>query len=52
MGLCCVVLCCVVQKYHMNHHFRIMNKGFGVTSSLWDRAFGTLPASKVAEKTR
>ncbi|KAG6594413.1 Dihydroceramide fatty acyl 2-hydroxylase FAH1, partial [Cucurbita argyrosperma subsp. sororia] len=41
-----------LKKYHMNHHFRIMNKGFGVTSSLWDRAFGTLPASKVAEKTR
>ncbi|TYK13350.1 dihydroceramide fatty acyl 2-hydroxylase FAH1-like [Cucumis melo var. makuwa] len=39
-------------KYHMNHHFRILNKGFGVTSPLWDRVFGTLPGSKVAQKTR
>ncbi|XP_022146595.1 dihydroceramide fatty acyl 2-hydroxylase FAH2-like [Momordica charantia] len=43
-----------LKKYHMNHHFRVQTKGFGITSSFWDRAFGTLPASKVAtiEKTR
>ncbi|KAL0442430.1 UNVERIFIED_CONTAM: Dihydroceramide fatty acyl 2-hydroxylase FAH1 [Sesamum latifolium] len=25
-----------LKKYHLNHHFRIQNKGFGITS-LWDR---------------
>ncbi|GMH01427.1 hypothetical protein Nepgr_003266 [Nepenthes gracilis] len=39
-----------LKKYHLNHHFRIQNKGFGITSSLWDRAFGTLPPSRTAER--
>ncbi|XP_010538659.1 PREDICTED: dihydroceramide fatty acyl 2-hydroxylase FAH2 [Tarenaya hassleriana] len=39
-----------LKKYHLNHHFRIQNKGFGITSSLWDKVFGTLPSSKAAEK--
>ncbi|KAF9664491.1 hypothetical protein SADUNF_Sadunf16G0024300 [Salix dunnii] len=39
-----------LKKYHMNHHFRVQDKGFGITSSLWDRVFGTLPPSKVAKK--
>ncbi|CAN6814022.1 unnamed protein product [Brassica oleracea] len=25
-----------LKKYHLNHHFRIQDKGFGITSSLWD----------------
>ncbi|WZY92396.1 hypothetical protein YC2023_064725 [Brassica napus] len=25
-----------LKKYHLSHHFRIHDKGFGVTSSLWD----------------
>ncbi|KAL5219548.1 hypothetical protein ABZP36_020232 [Zizania latifolia] len=32
-----------LKRYHLNHHFRIQNKGFGITSSLWDAVFGTLP---------
>ncbi|KAG5255426.1 fatty acid hydroxylase [Salix suchowensis] len=39
-----------LKKYHMNHHFRVQDKGFGITSSLWDRVFGTLPPSKMATK--
>lgn len=41
-----------LKKYHLNHHFRIQNKGFGITSSLWDRVFGTLPQTKAAEKSK
>jgi dihydroceramide fatty acyl 2-hydroxylase len=32
-----------LKRYHMNHHFRIQDKGFGITSKFWDRVFGTLP---------
>ncbi|KAL7102569.1 hypothetical protein ACP275_08G128100 [Erythranthe tilingii] len=32
-----------LKRYHMNHHFRIQDKGFGITSTFWDRVFGTLP---------
>uniref|UniRef100_A0A453LYR3 Fatty acid hydroxylase domain-containing protein n=1 Tax=Aegilops tauschii subsp. strangulata TaxID=200361 RepID=A0A453LYR3_AEGTS len=38
------------QRYHLSHHFRIQDKGFGITSSLWDAVFGTLPSSKIAAK--
>ncbi|KAI3800721.1 hypothetical protein L1987_28815 [Smallanthus sonchifolius] len=41
-----------LKKYHLNHHFRIQNKGFGITSSLWDKVFGTLPQTKSLEKER
>ncbi|CAA3033795.1 dihydroceramide fatty acyl 2-hydroxylase FAH1-like [Olea europaea var. sylvestris] len=41
-----------LKKYHLNHHFRIQDKGFGITSSLWDKAFGTLPPLKLAKKNR
>lgn len=34
-----------LKTYHLNHHFRIQDKGFGITSSFWDIIFGTLPAS-------
>ncbi|XP_047324628.1 dihydroceramide fatty acyl 2-hydroxylase FAH1-like [Impatiens glandulifera] len=40
-----------MKKYHLNHHFRIQDKGFGITSSLWDKVFGTLPKSKAAKKS-
>ncbi|XP_027330496.1 dihydroceramide fatty acyl 2-hydroxylase FAH1-like isoform X1 [Abrus precatorius] len=40
-----------LKKYHLNHHFRIQDKGFGITSSLWDKIFGTLPPSKVDAKS-
>ncbi|KAG2289423.1 hypothetical protein Bca52824_049027 [Brassica carinata] len=39
-----------LKKYHLSHHFRIQDKGFGITSSLWDIVFGTLPTTK-APKT-
>ncbi|XP_072951973.1 dihydroceramide fatty acyl 2-hydroxylase FAH1-like [Typha angustifolia] len=39
-----------LKKYHLNHHFRIQNKGFGITSSLWDIVFGTLPHTKTLGK--
>ncbi|KAK9936976.1 hypothetical protein M0R45_013795 [Rubus argutus] len=41
-----------LKRYHLNHHFRIQDKGFGITSSLWDRVFGTLPQTKAAKKSR
>lgn len=41
-----------LKKYHLNHHFRIHDKGFGITSSLWDRVFGTLPPSNGPEKAK
>ncbi|XVE89456.1 hypothetical protein DITRI_Ditri19aG0202800 [Diplodiscus trichospermus] len=41
-----------LKKYHLNHHFRIQNKGFGITWAFWDRVFGTLPQTKAAEKSR
>ncbi|MED6192848.1 cytochrome P450 [Stylosanthes scabra] len=34
-----------LKKYHLNHHYRISNHGFGITSPLWDIVFGTLPPS-------
>ncbi|TQD86641.1 hypothetical protein C1H46_027767 [Malus baccata] len=39
-----------LKRYHLNHHFRIQDKGFGITSSIWDRVFGTLPQPKAAKK--
>lgn len=39
-----------LKRYHLNHHFRIQNKGFGITSSLWDKVFGTLPPPKSSDK--
>ncbi|XP_042512515.1 dihydroceramide fatty acyl 2-hydroxylase FAH1 [Macadamia integrifolia] len=41
-----------LKRYHMNHHFRIQDKGFGITSSLWDRVFGTLPPSEAPQNKR
>lgn len=41
-----------LKKYHLNHHFRIQNKGYGITSSLWDKVFWTLPQTKSHDKAR
>ncbi|XP_019711179.1 dihydroceramide fatty acyl 2-hydroxylase FAH1 isoform X2 [Elaeis guineensis] len=41
-----------MKKYHLNHHYRIQNKGFGITSSLWDVVFGTLPPPMPFRKSR
>jgi dihydroceramide fatty acyl 2-hydroxylase len=33
-----------LKRYHMQHHFRTPDKRFGVSSPLWDKVFGTMPA--------
>jgi sterol desaturase/sphingolipid hydroxylase (fatty acid hydroxylase superfamily) len=35
-----------LHRYHNLHHYADMNRGFGVTSALWDWTFRTLPVSK------
>lgn len=42
----------LLQKQHLNHHFRIQNKGFGITSSMWDKVFGTLPQTNATQESR
>ncbi|KAL5577779.1 hypothetical protein UlMin_019478 [Ulmus minor] len=37
-----------LKRYHLSHHFRVQNVGFGITSSLWDRVFGTFPPKEAA----
>jgi Fatty acid hydroxylase superfamily. len=32
------------KKYHLQHHHKHPNQGFGVTSSLWDHVFRTFPS--------
>jgi len=34
----------ILQKYHLSHHYRVASLGFGVTSPLWDKVFGTFPS--------
>lgn len=31
-----------MKSYHMNHHYKDPNKGFGVSNHFWDIVFGTL----------
>ncbi|EON62291.1 fatty acid hydroxylase [Coniosporium apollinis CBS 100218] len=41
-----------LKKYHLEHHFKDYENGFGVTSRFWDRVFGTelgLPQPKVVK---
>ena len=33
-----------LHAYHLRHHFQQYDRGFGVTSPLWDLVFGTLPS--------
>ena len=33
-----------LRRYHYRHHFQQSDRGFGVTSPLWDRVFRTVPA--------
>ncbi|KAG0496253.1 hypothetical protein HPP92_000807 [Vanilla planifolia] len=40
-----------LKRYHLNHHFRVQSKGFGITSSLWDVVFGTLPPAPKTQKS-
>jgi sterol desaturase/sphingolipid hydroxylase (fatty acid hydroxylase superfamily) len=39
-----------LRKSHLDHHFRDSSKGYGVSSSFWDRVFGTPQAQKSAQK--
>ncbi|CAH9097742.1 unnamed protein product [Cuscuta europaea] len=32
-----------LKRYHMDHHFKAQNKGYGITSAFWDIVFGTFP---------
>jgi sterol desaturase/sphingolipid hydroxylase (fatty acid hydroxylase superfamily) len=32
-----------LRRYHYRHHFQQSDRGFGVTSPLWDRVFRTAP---------
>jgi sterol desaturase/sphingolipid hydroxylase (fatty acid hydroxylase superfamily) len=33
-----------LKRYHMQHHFKTPEQRFGVSSPLWDKVFGTMPA--------
>jgi dihydroceramide fatty acyl 2-hydroxylase len=33
-----------LRRYHYRHHFQQSNRGYGVTSPLWDRVFRTVPS--------
>lgn len=35
-----------LKKYHLRHHFQQEDRGFGVSSPLWDYILGTTPSSK------
>ncbi|KAH3671796.1 hypothetical protein WICMUC_004554 [Wickerhamomyces mucosus] len=40
-----------LKKYHMEHHYKNYELGFGVTSWFWDKVFGTyLPIGETVEK--
>src|SRR6476661_7839716 len=32
-----------LRRYHYRHHFQQSDRGFGVTSPLWDKVFRTVP---------
>lgn len=31
-----------LKRYHVAHHYKNYNSGFGITSKLWDYVFGTV----------
>ena len=33
-------------KHHSLHHYKYPNKAFGVSNTLWDKVFGTMPPKK------
>ncbi|MGB5170033.1 sterol desaturase family protein [Eudoraea sp.] len=37
-------------QHHSLHHYRYPDKAFGVSNTLWDRVFGTMPPSKIKDK--
>jgi sterol desaturase/sphingolipid hydroxylase (fatty acid hydroxylase superfamily) len=32
-----------IWRHHSLHHYKYPDKAFGVSTSLWDRVFGTMP---------
>ncbi|MGB5394281.1 MAG: sterol desaturase family protein [Lutimonas sp.] len=34
-------------KHHSLHHYKFPDKAFGVSTTLWDRIFGTMPPEKI-----
>ena len=41
-----------IWQHHSLHHYRYPDKAFGVSNTLWDRVFGTMPPSKAKEKKK
>jgi sterol desaturase/sphingolipid hydroxylase (fatty acid hydroxylase superfamily) len=39
-----------LRRYHYRHHFQQSDRGFGVTSPLWDKVFGTVPILRVRRR--
>ena len=37
-----------LRRYHYRHHFQQSDRGFGVTSPLWDQVFRTFPIVRAA----
>ncbi|KAJ3278356.1 fatty acid alpha-hydroxylase [Borealophlyctis nickersoniae] len=31
-----------MKTYHLDHHYKDYNLGYGITSKFWDRVFGTV----------
>ena len=40
----------VQYKHHAIHHYKYPDKAFGVSTTLWDRVFGTMPPDETANK--
>lgn len=38
-----------LREHHMRHHFQDHTRGFGVSSPVWDRVFGTTPEQRRRE---
>ena len=36
-------------RHHSLHHYKYPNKAFGVSNTIWDRVFGTMPPKKYYE---
>jgi sterol desaturase/sphingolipid hydroxylase (fatty acid hydroxylase superfamily) len=39
-----------IWQHHSLHHYRYPDKAFGVSNTLWDKVFGTMPPTKVKGK--
>ncbi|MDT0551664.1 sterol desaturase family protein [Urechidicola vernalis] len=39
-----------IWRHHLLHHYRYPNKAFGVSNTIWDRVFGTMPPKRKTQK--